>query len=375
MHQFGIRHAGLSVFGLALGSTRASVMTPSCALQPSTGSGRIAIMRKKAAMAPSARGRHVVAVAVSHGVSPFEFGVACEVFGFDRSDLGVPWYRFKVCAVEPSPITTDTGFTLDAPWGLEALARANTIIIAPPGETTEPQPELLEALRRAHTRGTRIISLCTGAFTLAAAGLLDGRRATTHWMYSKELSQRYPKVQIDSDVLYVDDGDILTSAGSAASIDLCLHVVRLDFGAEIATLLARRMVVPPHRDGGQAQFIDLPVPDMEVAGDRFAQALEWAQAHLDESITVEELARRSMMSPRTFARRFVGRTGTTPRQWLLRQRVLLAQQLLETTDLSVDVVASQCGLGSGANLRLLFQRVVRTSPSSYRRTFREAETE
>jgi len=314
-----------------------------------------------------------VAVALSTGFSPFEFAVACEVFGTDKSDLGVPWYHFKVCAADSPPIEAATGFSVNTPWGLEALRRADTIIVPAPETINEPRPELLEELRRAHRRGARIMSMCTGAFTLAAAGLLDGRRATTHWMHAEELSQRYPEVRLDPGVLYVDDGNVLTSAGSAAGIDLCLHVVRLDFGAEIANLLARRMVVPPHRDGGQAQFIDLPVPEVAVGGDRFAGALEWAQAHLDGALTVEELARRSAMSPRTFARHFTGRTGTTPHQWIVRQRVLLSQQLLETTDLSIDVVATRCGLGSAANLRLHFQRLVRTSPGAYRRTFREAE--
>jgi len=330
-------------------------------------------VREKTAKAGSGRKSTTVAVALAHGFSPFEFAVACEVFGVDRSDLGVPWYRFKVCAVEPTPIKAATGFTVETPWGLEALGRADTIIVPPPGRIIEPRPELLEVLRRAHRRGARIVSMCTGAFTLAATGLLDGRRATTHWMHTEELSSRYPDVQLDPNVLYVDDGDILTSAGSAAGIDLCLHIVRLDFGAEIASQVARQMVVPPHRDGGQAQFIELPVRDAVGDGDPFTEVLEWAQAHLDRSLTVEDLARRSAMSPRTFARHFVTRTGTTPRQWLLRQRVLLSQQLLETTDLSVDVVALRCGLGSAANLRSCFQRLVRTSPSSYRRAFRQAE--
>ena len=316
-----------------------------------------------------------MAVALSHGVSPFALGVACEVFGVDRSYLGVDWYRFKECAVDAPPVQTEAGFTVDAPWGLDALARADTIVVPPPGRVTEPRPQLLAALRRAHARGARILSVCTGAFALAAAGLLDGRRATTHWMYAEDLARRFPEVDVDPGVLYVDDGDILTSAGSAAGIDLCLHVVRSDFGAEIATQVARDMVVPPHRDGGQAQFIDTPVPEIGEGsgGDRFAATLEWAQAHVDRPLSVEDLARRAAMSPRTLARRFVERTGTTPRQWLLRQRVLLAQRLLETTDLSVDVVATRCGLGSAANLRAQFQRAVHTSPSAYRRTFRQRE--
>ena len=311
-------------------------------------------------------------MALSSGFSPFEFTVACEVFGIHNSDLGAPWYRFEVCAVDPTPVRAETGFMVDTPWGLDRVAQADTIIVPPPETITEPRPELLEVLRRAHRRGARIMSMCTGAFTLAAAGLLDGRRVTTHWMHTDELSRNYPDVDIDPGVLYVEDGNVLTSAGSAAGIDLCLHVVRLDFGAAIANVLARRLVVPPHRDGGQAQFIDLPLSDDTAGEDRFSATLDWARAHLDAALTVQDLARHSAMSPRTFARRFAGRTGTTPRQWLLRQRVLLAQQLLETSDLSVEVVATRCGLGSAANLRLQFQRHVCISPSAYRRTFREA---
>jgi transcriptional regulator GlxA family with amidase domain len=309
-----------------------------------------------------------VAVVVTHDFSPFEFAVTCEVFGIDKSaDVGVPWYRFLVCAAERPPIRTQMGFTLDTPLGLDALRRADTIIV-PASNRHDPPVELVDALRKAHARGARIMSVCSGAFTLAAAGLLDGRPATTHWMYVDEFSRRYPKVNLDPDVLYVDDGDILTSAGTAAGIDLCLHVVRLDYGAEAANIVARRMVVPPHRDGGQAQFVREPVPDLQ-AGDPFAETLVWAQEHLDEAIAISQLAQRSAMSPRTFARRFRDTTGTTPHQWLLRQRVLLAQRLLETTDLSVDSIAAHTGLGTTTNLRQHFQRIVRTSPNAYRRAF------
>ena len=215
--------------------------------------------------------------------------------------------------------------------------------------------------------------MCSGAFVLAAAGLLDGRRATTHWMFADDLAERYPEVKVDPDVLYVDEGDVLTSAGTAAGIDLCLHVVRMDFGAEIANAVARRMVVPPHRDGGQAQFVDEPVPD-GLGADLFGDTLTYMQEHLDEALPVDDLAARAAMSPRTFARRFRAATGTTPHKWLVRQRVLLAQRLLETTDLPVDRVAERCGFGSAAGLRDHFTRQVRTSPLAYRRTFRERTT-
>jgi transcriptional regulator GlxA family with amidase domain len=211
--------------------------------------------------------------------------------------------------------------------------------------------------------------VCTGAFILAAAGLLDGRTVTTHWAHADDLARQYPLVDVNPDVLYVDDGDILTSAGTAAGIDLCLHVVRQDFGAEIANSVARRMVVPPHRDGGQAQFVDEPLPDL-ASSDPFTETLVWIQEHLDQPISVEHLAQLAAMSPRTFARRFRATTGTTPHHWLIRQRVLLAQRLLETTDHSVELVASRCGFGTATNLRQHFQRLVCTTPNGYRRTFR-----
>lgn len=308
---------------------------------------------------------------VCDGVSPFELAVACEVFGLDRSDLGVPWYRFLVCAAEPPPVTTSTGFSIYTPHGLEALTRADTVIVPADGRNGEGVPELLEALRRAHAAGARILSVCSGAFTLAAAGLLDGRRATTHWMHAAELARRYPEVEVDPGVLYVDGGDILTSAGTAAGIDLCLHVVRSDFGADIANAVARRMVVPPHRDGGQAQFVAEPLTDLPPA-DPFTDTLVWVESHLDEPITVEDLARRAAMSTRTFARRFRATTGTTPHRWVLRQRVLLAQRLLETTEDAVELIAHRSGFGTAANLRQHFRHVLRTSPHAYRRTFRTA---
>jgi AraC family transcriptional regulator, transcriptional activator FtrA len=317
---------------------------------------------------------HTVAIVIYDGMSPFEFAAACDVFGsLDWSaTLGVPWYRFYVCSATAGLLTTDAGFRVEAPYRLGPLKRAGTVIV-PPTESLESVPvEVLDALRRAHARGARILSLCTGAFVLAAAGLLDGRRATTHWSESDRLARLYPRVTVDPDVLYVDDGDILTSAGSAASIDLCLHVVRRDFGTEIATQLARQMVVPPHREGGQAQYIDMPMSDFEES-DLFGDTLAWLQEHLDDPVSIDDLASRSAMSPRTFARRFVASTGTTPYQWLLRQRIQLAQRLLETGDLPIETVAGRCGFGTAANLRKHFHRAVRTSPQSYRRTFRDRQ--
>jgi len=233
--------------------------------------------------------------------------------------------------------------------------------------------EVLQALRQAHERGARILSLCTGAFVLAAAGLLAGRRATTHWSECAELARQYPDVLVDPAVLYVDDGDIMTSAGSAASIDLCLHVVRQDYGAAVAARLARQLVVPPYRDGGQAQYIDAPLPAIDGA-DLFTDTLAWMQQHLDLPLTVDDLASRSAMSRRTFARRFCAATGTTPYQWLLRQRLQLAQRLLETSDMPVDSIALRAGFSTAANLRKHFGRRVRTSPQAYRHTFRSRET-
>jgi transcriptional regulator GlxA family with amidase domain len=245
------------------------------------------------------------------------------------------------------------------------------IVPASAHDDEQPTPELIDALQRAHRRGARMMSVCSGAFTLAAAGLLDGRRATTHWMHADELARRYPSIDVDPKVLYVDEGDVLTSAGTAAGIDLCLHVVRQDLGADVANAVARRMVVPPHRDGGQAQFVDQPVARC-ADEDPLSGVLGWMLEHLDEPLTVEDLARRSTMSPRTFARRFRAVTGTTPLQWLLSQRVLLAQRLLETSDDPVELIATRCGFGTAAGLRQHFQRSTGTSPMAYRRTFRVA---
>ena len=307
-----------------------------------------------------------LAVVVGAGVSIFEFSAVWEVFGLDPK-IGRPWYRVTICSSAPPPIPMSVpGAVLTDVRPISALRKAGTIVVPP---FASPSPETLLALRAAHARGARIMSLCTGAFVLAAAGLLDGRRATTHWADAAQLAERYPQVDVDPRVLYHDDGDILTSAGSAACLDLCLHIVRGDYGAEIANTVARQMVVPPHRAGGQAQFVATAIPTDERP-DLFSDTLEWALAHLAEPLSVAILAHRSAMSPRTFARRFRAATGATPHQWMLRQRVLLAQRLLETTDLSVDLVAEQCGLGTATNLRARFQDAIATTPTNYRRTFR-----
>jgi transcriptional regulator GlxA family with amidase domain len=303
-------------------------------------------------------------------MAPFELSVPCEVFGLDRSELVDPWYAFFVAGTQPGPLDTGVGFTIETPHGIDDLRRADTIIIPAHYRDGEPPEALLDALRAAHRRGARVMSFCSGAFVLAAAGLLDGRRATTHWMHADELARRHPEVEVDPRVLYVDAGDgIYTSAGTAAGIDLCLHIVRLDHGADVANAVARRMVVPPHRDGGQAQYVDLPVP-MQSDDDPIGRTLGWMLEHLQEPVTVDELAARSLMSPRTFARRFRSVTGTTPHQWLLSQRILFAQRMLETGDEPIERVAERAGFGSAANLRHHFSREVSASPLAYRRMFR-----
>ena len=257
--------------------------------------------------------------------------------------------------------------------GLERLETADLIAV-PAGQTyaaREYPPELLDALRRAVERGARVLSVCSGVFVLAAAGLLDGRRCTVHWRHADELARRYPRVQVEPDVLYVDAGPVITSAGTAAGIDACLHLVRQEHGPEVANAIARRMVVPPHRDGGQAQYIERPLPRSRC--DTVGDVLVWMERHLDEEVTVEQLAERAHMSPRTFARRFQQETGTTPYRWILRQRVLLAQQLLEATDETMDAIAWRTGFGNAAALRHQFVRSLGTTPQAYRRAFKGPE--
>ncbi|MEU9233270.1 helix-turn-helix domain-containing protein [Streptomyces subrutilus] len=312
-----------------------------------------------------------VAVAVVNGVAPFELGIFCEVFGIDRSAMGLPTYDFAVCAAEDDKVVSGDGlFDLTLRHGLDRLEEADLVCL--PADRTAPTRDypapLLAALNRAVDRGARVLSVCSGAFLLGAAGLLEGRRCTTHWMHAPALRRRFPRALVDPDVLYVDEGSVITAAGTASGIDACLHVVRQEQGAEVANTIARRMVVPPHRDGGQAQFVQRPLP--RTACDTVGGVIGWMARHLEEEITVEQLAERAHMSPRTFARRFLQETGTTPYQWVLRQRVLLAQELLETTDETVDAIAGRCGFGTAAALRHHFLRTLDTTPNAFRRTFR-----
>jgi transcriptional regulator GlxA family with amidase domain len=311
-----------------------------------------------------------VAAVLLDGVHPFELGVVCEVFGIDRSDEGLPVYDFAVASAEGASLGTECGFTVSTPYGLERLEEADLIAV-PAGNTyvsrTYP-PELLEALRRAVDRGTRVLSVCSGVFLLGAAGLLDGRRCAVHWRHADALARRFPRAIVEPDVLYVDEDPVITSAGTAAGIDACLHIVRKEQGPEVANKIARRMVVPPHRDGGQAQYIERPLPRSRC--DTVGEVLVWMERHLDREVTVEQLAARAHMSPRTFARRFQQETGTTPYRWILRQRVLLAQELLELTDNTVDAIAERAGFGTAAALRHQFVRALGTTPNAYRRTFR-----
>ncbi|HYZ01228.1 MAG TPA: helix-turn-helix domain-containing protein [Candidatus Binatia bacterium] len=312
---------------------------------------------------------HLVAIVAFDGISVFEMAVGCEVFGVDRSDMGLPNYELRVCGADPGALRTKAGFLMEPVHDLRALEEARTVIVPAWRNVHEDPPaHLTEAIAAAHTRGARIASFCSGAFVLAAAGLLDGRRATTHWMYAQDFARRFPDVVLDPSVLYVDSGHgIYTSAGTAAAVDLCLHLVRLDHGAHVANMFARRMVVPAHRDGGQAQYVEAPVPVSR--DDRLAGTLDWALANLEQALTVEKLAAHASMSPRTFARRFLAATGSTPLRWLVLQRVARTQRLLETTDLSIEQIAARCGFGSPATLRAHFGQQVGTSPSGYRIAF------
>ena len=313
-----------------------------------------------------------VSVIVLEPIAVFEFGVAVEVFGLDRRDDGVPTFDFHVCAVEPGrPLETKnvTPFTITPTDGIDAVPGSDLIIVAatqirPDGDYPEV---VLDVLRQGHADGATVLSLCSGSFILGAAGLLDGRDCTTHWKYVDEMRAAFPAARVDGRALYVDDGNIITSAGTAAGIDACLHLVRRELGTAIATKIARRMVVPPQRDGGQLQFVDQPIP--ECNADSLAPLLNWVVAHLADDHTAGSLARRAMMSERTFARRFAAETGTTPHKWLTQQRILTARSLLEESDLGVEQIASRVGFNSAVVLREHFRRAIGLSPADYRRRF------
>ncbi|HEX9230292.1 MAG TPA: helix-turn-helix domain-containing protein [Jatrophihabitantaceae bacterium] len=309
----------------------------------------------------------VVAVVVA-GVSPFELGVACEGFGVDRTDDGVPRVDFAVASVDGAAVPTSGGMSISTTHRLDIADDADLVIVpATDGPAVWP-PELLDLLRRTVARGARVMSICNGAFALGAAGLLDGRECTTHWRHASRLAEAFPAARVNPNVLYVCDGPVLTSAGSAAGLDLCLHLIREEHGERIANTVARRMVMPPFRDGGQAQFVDTPIRVREA--DTLAPLLDALSAELDREHTVESMAERAAMSARTFARRFRAETGTTPHVWLTNQRVLHARRMLERDDVPIEIVAQQSGFGTSAMLRHHFTRLVGTSPAGYRRTFR-----
>ncbi len=311
-----------------------------------------------------------VAVLALDGVAPFELGVLCESFGVDRSDQDLPVLDFAVCGLAPGQVQTSMGFTIRVEHGLDRLEDADLLAVpAMPRSGVYPEPAL-EVLRSAVDRGARVLSVCSGAFVLAAAGLLDGRRCTTHWLYADELAARYPSAKVDRDVLYVDEDPIFTSAGTAAGLDACLHIWRKTYGASVAAAIARRMVVPPHRDGGQAQFVEAPI--RPAHSPTLATVIDYMSGHLADELNVQSLARLANMSPRTFARRFRAETGATPYDWLVGQRVAAAQRLLEDGDDTIDAVAAKCGFGTAAALRHHFTRRLGTTPQAYRSAFGSA---
>ena len=312
--------------------------------------------------------RNVAVIALPE-VAVFELGVLCELFGYDRTADGLPGYDFAVCSIDGGPVPTHAGFDITVRDDLSRVEAADLVAVAPYYHTGYAvDPEVIGALRRAHERGAWVMSVCTGAFALGEAGLLDGRRCTTHWLHTDELSQRYPAAKVDPDVLYVQDGRILTSAGTAASVDAGLHLVRQEYGTAVAGALARRMVVPPHRDGGQAQFIETPLQPVQC--ETLQPVLTQVLGTLDQPHSVDTMAEFAHMAPRTFARKFRNETGATPHDWLTHQRLLLARRLLEDSDLCMHTIAERAGFGSAATLRHHFAQRLNTTPQAYRGTFR-----
>ncbi|ESQ78246.1 transcriptional regulator FtrA [Asticcacaulis sp. YBE204] len=311
--------------------------------------------------------RDVCALAFD-GMPLFEFSIAVELFGLERPEMGPNWYRFRVVSLDDGPCRTTAGLSVTADAPRAWLETAGTIII-PGWPMDKPIPDtLIDLMQRAHDRGARIVTICSGAFVLAAAGLLKGRKATTHWKYVDYVTETYPDIELVPDVLYIDEGQILTSAGSAAGIDLCLHLIRRDFGPEAANKVARRLVVPPHRDGGQAQYIPKSVP-IEYERNRLGPLLDYLRENVECPHTVAQLARRAGMSERTFLRRFEEATGTTPAKWLMQVRLQIARDMLEATPEPIDSIALTCGFGSAANFRHHFRENLSTTPTAYRQTF------
>lgn len=324
----------------------------------------------------SSQSPHRVAVIVDEGTNPFEVGVATELFGLPRPELGLPGPLYEVTLCTPTrAVDMNHGFfAMTGTAGLDAVDSADTLVVPGRPDNVVPRgPAVLDAIRRTHARGARVLSFCTGSFALAEAGLLDGRRATTHWMWAERFRALHPRVRLESDVLFVDEGGILTAAGSAAALDLGLYVIRRDHGAEIAGAVSRRLVFAAHRDGGQRQFVERPIP--EVADASLGPLLAWAQERLGEPLTVADLAARAAVSPATLHRRFQAQLGTTPLAWLTGERVALACRLIERGEERLDVVAARSGLGTAANLRARVRRETGLSPSEYRRRFGPASGE
>jgi transcriptional regulator GlxA family with amidase domain len=316
--------------------------------------------------------RTVTAI-VHEKTGAFSLGVATEFFGYDRTDLGIPRFDFALAAERPGILRTQFGVNLLVEHGLERIRESDLVLMLPWEERcTAPSEELLAQLRAAYERGATLLTFCSGTYVLAAAGLLDGRRATTHWQWADQFNGQFPEVTLDADVLYVDEGRILTGAGGAAGVDLCLYLFRREYGAKIANAVARSLVVPPHRDGGQAQFIVSPLPSVGGDSERLSDVLAWMRENLHEQVTVDDLAARALMSPRSFARHFREVTGTTPRAWLLTQRLHRAEELLETGDVPVEEIAHRVGFGTTAALREQFVRRRGVAPRDYRRVFRSA---
>lgn len=353
---------------------RATAARPATGARPSEGARSTRGKRgaPAARAVPAAAPPLTVAVVAFDLISPFHLSVPCIVFDEERAGPLSARYRLRVCAAEPGKLRTTAGFSLEVERGLRVLATADVVIVPSWRDVDERPPEpLLAALRKAHARGATLIGLCLGAFVLAEAGLLDGRAATTHWYCAGELARRYPAVTVRADVLYVDEGALLTSAGSAAGIDCCLHLIRRQHGAELANQVARRLVVPPHRQGGQAQFIEQPLPKAE-GQERLTSLLDWARGNLRRALDVDLLARRAAMSRRTFTRHFRKHTGTSVTQWVLEQRLAYAQRVLETSDQPIDRVAEAAGFGSAVSLRQHFAAAFATTPTAWRRQFRGA---